>query len=50
MTCEQQKPTLQYVKSNLDDSMHTITVVNLAGVNNSFLGRPYLFPRECEIY
>lgn len=36
-TCEQQKPTLQYIAHNLDGSLHTVKVENLAGVNNSFL-------------
>ncbi|TFK36069.1 hypothetical protein BDQ12DRAFT_668015 [Crucibulum laeve] len=36
-TCEQQKPTLQFIAHNLDDSLHTIKIENLAGVNNSFL-------------
>lgn len=38
MTCEQQQPTLQYLTHNLDGSLHTITIVNIAGVNNSFFG------------
>lgn len=38
-TCEQQKPTLQYLASNLDDSLHTVRIVNIAGVNNSFFGK-----------
>lgn len=38
MTCEQQVPILKYLGSNLDDSEHTITITNYAGVNNSFFG------------
>ncbi|KAG6844168.1 hypothetical protein H0H87_009287 [Tephrocybe sp. NHM501043] len=38
MTCEQMKPTLEYFASNLDDSLHTLTIENLAGINNSFFG------------
>ncbi|KAG6853080.1 hypothetical protein C0991_007010 [Blastosporella zonata] len=37
-TCEQMKPTLEFFASNLDDSLHTLTIENLAGVNNSFFG------------
>ncbi|KAG6896780.1 hypothetical protein C0992_006130 [Termitomyces sp. T32_za158] len=37
-TCEQMKPTLEFVASNLDDSLHTLTIENLAGVNKSFFG------------
>ncbi|KAG6898996.1 hypothetical protein C0993_001919 [Termitomyces sp. T159_Od127] len=37
-TCEQMKPTLEYVASNLDDSLHTLTIENLAGINKSFFG------------
>jgi len=36
MTCEQQQPTLAYFASNLDDTLHTVKVVNMAGVNHSF--------------
>lgn len=36
LTCEQQVPILKFLGSNLDDSEHTITVTNYAGVNNSF--------------
>ncbi|KAG5717957.1 hypothetical protein E4T56_gene1716 [Termitomyces sp. T112] len=35
-TCEQMKPTLEFIASNLDDSLHTLTIENLAGVNRSF--------------
>ncbi|KAG6833982.1 hypothetical protein H0H93_012805, partial [Arthromyces matolae] len=35
-TCEQMKPTLEYLASNLDDSLHTLTIENIAGVNNSY--------------
>ncbi|KJA24929.1 hypothetical protein HYPSUDRAFT_38305 [Hypholoma sublateritium FD-334 SS-4] len=35
-TCEEQIPSIKYLASNLDDSLHTITLVNHAGVNNSF--------------
>ncbi|KAF5376722.1 hypothetical protein D9615_007837 [Tricholomella constricta] len=35
-TCEQQKPTLNYFASNLDSTLHTLTIANIAGVNNSF--------------
>ena len=38
MTCEQMRPTLAYFASNLDDTLHTVKVVNMAGVNNSFFG------------
>ncbi|KAG5633117.1 hypothetical protein DXG03_008329 [Asterophora parasitica] len=37
-TCEQQKPTLEYFASNLDGSLHNLTITNIAGVNNSFFG------------
>ncbi|KAF8983296.1 hypothetical protein BDQ17DRAFT_741085 [Cyathus striatus] len=36
-TCEQQKPTLQFLASNLGDGEHKVVVTNLAGVNASFL-------------
>ncbi|TEB33891.1 hypothetical protein FA13DRAFT_1730166 [Coprinellus micaceus] len=36
LTCEQQVPILKFLGSNLDDSEHTITITNYAGVNNSF--------------
>ncbi|KAF8812745.1 hypothetical protein BYT27DRAFT_7086447 [Phlegmacium glaucopus] len=35
-TCEQPLPSLAYLGSNLDDSLHTITITNYAGVNASF--------------
>jgi hypothetical protein len=38
MTCEQMKPTLAYFASNLDDTLHSIKIVNMAGVNQSFFG------------
>jgi len=38
MTCEQMKPTLEYFASNLDDTLHSIKIENIAGVNNSFFG------------
>ncbi|KAG6808171.1 hypothetical protein H0H92_005157 [Tricholoma furcatifolium] len=38
MTCEQMKPTLEYFASNLDGSLHTLTIQNLAGVNQSYFG------------
>jgi hypothetical protein len=31
-------PILKFLGSNLDDSEHTITITNYAGVNNSFFG------------
>ncbi|KAF8816883.1 hypothetical protein BYT27DRAFT_7076140 [Phlegmacium glaucopus] len=34
--CEQQIPSLKYLASNLDSSLHTVTVTNYAGVNASF--------------
>ncbi|KAG6901555.1 hypothetical protein C0995_010612 [Termitomyces sp. Mi166 len=37
-TCEQMKPTLEFIVSNLDGSLHTLTIENLAGVNKSFFG------------
>ncbi|KAF8900121.1 hypothetical protein CPB84DRAFT_1048079 [Gymnopilus junonius] len=36
MTCEQQAPSIKYLASNLDDSLHQITLVNHANVNSSF--------------
>lgn len=39
MTCEQMKPTLEYFASNLDDSLHTLRIENIGGVNNSFFGK-----------
>ena len=30
--------TLAYVATNLDSSLHTVTVRNIAGVNNSYFG------------
>ncbi|KAF9484187.1 hypothetical protein BDN70DRAFT_850238 [Pholiota conissans] len=36
MTCEQQIPTIKYLASNLDSSLHDLTLQNHAGVNNSF--------------
>ncbi|PPR05431.1 hypothetical protein CVT26_011309 [Gymnopilus dilepis] len=36
MTCEQQAPSIKYLASNLDDSLHRITLVNHANVNASF--------------
>ncbi|KAF8970708.1 hypothetical protein BDZ97DRAFT_1724941 [Flammula alnicola] len=36
LTCEQQIPTIKYLASNLDDSLHALTLVNHAGVNHSF--------------
>ncbi|KAF8154228.1 hypothetical protein B0H34DRAFT_81944 [Crassisporium funariophilum] len=36
MTCEQQAPTIKYLASNLDDTLHTIKIENHPGVNNSF--------------
>lgn len=38
MTCEQQEPTMKYLASNLNDSLHTITIENHTGVNASFFG------------
>ncbi|KAJ2927990.1 hypothetical protein H1R20_g9115, partial [Candolleomyces eurysporus] len=38
LTCEQQVPILKYLGSNLDETEHTITITNYAGVNNSFFG------------
>ncbi|KAF9012781.1 hypothetical protein BDZ89DRAFT_1023937 [Hymenopellis radicata] len=35
-TCEEQQPTIKYFASNLDASVHTLKVENLAGVNHSF--------------
>ncbi|KDR78299.1 hypothetical protein GALMADRAFT_224674 [Galerina marginata CBS 339.88] len=36
LTCEQQAPSIKYLASNLDDSLHKITLVNHANVNASF--------------
>ncbi|KAK7696438.1 hypothetical protein QCA50_001095 [Cerrena zonata] len=36
MTCEQQQPCIKYFASNLDGSEHTLTITNMAGVNQSF--------------
>ncbi|KAJ7713000.1 hypothetical protein B0H16DRAFT_1678742 [Mycena metata] len=36
MTCEQMKPTLAYFASNLDSSLHNLTITNIAGVNDSY--------------
>ncbi len=41
-TCEEQQPTIKYFASNLDDSVHTLKVENLAGVNQSFFGPCFL--------
>lgn len=38
LTCEQQLPSIKYLASNLDDSLHTVILVNHAGVNHSFFG------------
>lgn len=38
-TCEQIIPSLGFVASNLDSSLHTITVTNIAGANNSYFGK-----------
>lgn len=38
LTCEQQVPILKFLGSNLDDSEHTLTITNYAGVNSSFFG------------
>ncbi|KAF8181035.1 hypothetical protein BJ912DRAFT_882471 [Pholiota molesta] len=35
-TCEQQLPTIKYLASNLDSSLHNLTLQNHAGVNHSF--------------
>ena len=43
MTCEQMKPTLAYFASNLDDSLHTLRIENMAGVNNSFFGNDWFY-------
>lgn len=45
-TCEEQIPSIKYLASNLDDSLHTITLVNHAGVNNSFFG---MLPLPCPV-
>jgi hypothetical protein len=44
MTCEQQKPTLAYFASNLDSSLHSLKIVNMAGVNHSFFGETDFSP------
>ena len=43
MTCEQQEPTLEYLASNLNDSVHIITIENHTGVNASFFGTSPFF-------
>lgn len=41
MTCEQQHPTMAYLASNLDNSLHNITIENHTGVNASYFGVSY---------
>ncbi|KAF4612336.1 hypothetical protein D9613_003937 [Agrocybe pediades] len=36
MTCEQQQPSIKYLASNLDDSVHNLTLTNLPGVHGTF--------------
>lgn len=42
MTCEQMKPTLAYFASNLGQGSHTLKIENIAGVNKSFFGQPFI--------
>lgn len=50
LTCEQQVPILKYFGSNLDDSEHTITITNYAGVNNSFFDLDSIVVVETSAY
>lgn len=50
MTCEQQQPCIKYFASNLDGTEHTLTITNMAGVNQSFFGTSLSSTSHNQIY